>query len=96
MHMWRMRPRVSRRVSTRQAGSVRHTALAIRVQVFGRHIVLRDLSGVYFSHVRVGCIFYAVDYFGLVGLTFLDQFFDALRASLGNARQSLSVPGLAG
>jgi hypothetical protein len=68
----------------------------ISIQVFRRHIVLRDLFGVNFSHVRIGCIFYAADYFGLKGLTFLDQFFDALRACFGDARQSLRVPGLAG
>jgi len=31
----------------------------ISLQVFRRHIVLRDLFGVNFSHVCVGCIFYA-------------------------------------
>ena len=55
-------------------------------QVFGRHIILRDLSGVNFSHVRVGCVFHTADRFGLKELPFLDQFFDAGRACLREVR----------
>jgi hypothetical protein len=64
----------------------------ISPQVFGRHIVLWDLFRVNFSHVRVGCIFHAADYFGLERLPLLDQFFDALGVCLRDVRQSLSVP----
>jgi len=65
-------------------------------QVFGRHIVLRELPGVNFSHVRVGCTFHSADRFGFKGLPLLEQFLDALRASLRDIRQPLSVPRLAG
>jgi hypothetical protein len=64
--------------------------------VFGRHIVLGNLSCVNFSHVPVGRVFDAFDGFGLEGLPFLDQFHDALGACLGYVRQSLRVSGLAG
>ena len=67
----------------------------VSLQVFGRHIVLRDLFRVNFSHVRVGCIFHAADHFGLEGLSLFEQFFDALRACLRDIRQPLSVPRLA-
>lgn len=68
----------------------------IRIPVFGRHIVLHDLFRVNLSHVGVRCILDAFDCFGLEGLPFLEQFFDALPACLRDIRQSLSVPGLAG
>ena len=56
--------------------------MLIALQVFGRHIVLRDLFGVNFSHVRAGGLFHAADGFGLKGLSLLGQFFDARRACL--------------
>ena len=68
----------------------------IRVQVFGRHIVLGDLSRVNFSHVRVGCVLNTFDRLGLEGLPFFHEFFNALRACLRDIRQSLGVAGLAG
>ena len=68
----------------------------ISLLVFGRHVVLRDLSGVNFSYVRVGRILHAADRFGLEGLPLLDQFLDARRAGLREVRESLGVPGLAG
>jgi hypothetical protein len=37
----------------------------IATEVFGRYVVLRDVSRVNFSHVWVGCIFNAADHFGL-------------------------------
>ena len=65
-------------------------------QVFERHVVLQDLFCVHFFNVFAGCFFHAVDRFGLEGLPLLDQFFDALRARLGDVRQALSVAGLSG
>jgi hypothetical protein len=58
----------------------------ISIEVFGRHIVLPDLSRVNFSHIRVGCIFHAADHFGLIGLPLLGQFLDARRACLREVR----------
>ena len=68
----------------------------ISLQVFGRHVVLRDLFCVNFGHVRVGCIFHAADGFRLIGLPLLDQFFNACGACLRPVRQSLGIPRLAG
>ena len=68
----------------------------IFLQIFRRHIVLRDLFRVNFSHVRIGCVFHAGDHFGLERLPLFDQFLDALCACLRDVRQPLSVPGLAG
>ena len=66
----------------------------VYAQVFRRHIVLGDLFRVNFGNVRVGCIFYTSDCFGLEGLPLLEEFCNALRACLGEIRQSLSVSGL--
>ena len=73
-------------------GCARHVAESsggpglIAPQVFGRHIVLRDLFRVNFSHVRVGGIFHAADRFGLEGLPLLKQFFDTQWAGLRAVR----------
>jgi hypothetical protein len=79
-------------------GSVRPSGalLLIFLLIFQRHIVFRDLSGVNFSHVRVGCIFHSGDHLCLEGLPLFDQFFDALRPCLSHVRQSLCVAGLSG
>ena len=68
----------------------------ISFQVFGGNIVFSDLFCVNFGYVRVGCIFHTADRFGLKELSLFDQFLDALGACLGDVRQSLRVPGLAG
>jgi hypothetical protein len=68
----------------------------VGLKVFRRHIVFRDLPGVYFRDVCVGCIFHPADRIGLKELPFLGQFCDALGARLRDVRQSLRVARLAG
>ncbi len=58
--------------------------------------MLRHLSCVNFSDVRVGRVFHSASCFGLEGLSFLHQFLDAFGVCLGNIGQSLGVAGLAG
>src|SRR5665213_937454 len=70
--------------------------LLVVPQVFGRNIVLGDLVGMNLRDVGVGRAFHTADHFRLEGLPVLNQFLDALGISLGDVRQSLGVPGLAG
>ena len=58
----------------------------ISIPVFRRHIVLRELSGVNFSHVRVRRILYSADCFGFKELSLFEQFFDAFRARFRGIR----------
>ena len=68
----------------------------IILQIFGRNIVLWNLFCVNLRRVCVRCIFHAANCFGLEGLPFLEELFDALRTRFRYVRQSLIVPGLAG
>jgi hypothetical protein len=64
-------------------------------KVFGRHVVLFDLFGVNFRHVRIRCILHTTDRVGLEGLALFSKFFDTLRARFRDVRQPLIVPRLA-
>ena len=55
------------------------------VQIFFRHVVLRDLVRVDFPFLIFICVFDTGYYVGLERISFLDQLADALRISACNA-----------
>ena len=79
-------------------GVGRYRALAIQpvqivLEILARHIVLEDLPRANFSLAGIG-VFDAGHRTRLVGLSFLDKFFHALRIWLLHIRQSLRIASL--
>ena len=79
-------------------GVGRYRALAIQpvqivLEILARHIVLEDLPRANFSLAGIG-VFDAGHRTRLVGLSFLQKFFHALRICLLHIRQSLGIASL--
>src|SRR5438105_869571 len=82
MHRWRK----TRRKVCRSTG-----LLSIPLPVFFRNAVFRHLVGFHFHFTCSVGVFYALDHFSLVGISFFQQFFHAFRSRTLHGGESLNV-----
>ena len=66
----------------------------VRVLIFFRNIVFRNLPGANFGYFSVTRFLNASDHLSLGGITFFEQFLDTLRVCLRPTLYSLRIAGL--
>ena len=68
----------------------------VRIQVFGRHVVFRELAGADLGDIRFGRLLDGVDHVSFEKLPFPNKFLDAFRVCFRRFAKSLIGARLAG